>query len=343
MKSAICEEPRKIVIKNVEEPKYKQDEVLIKVKSAGISRLDFLTYMGKYPKAKYPIVLGHELSGEIVAVGKKVINLEIGDEVVIEPLLSCEKCDPCLSGKHSLCQDASILGFDANGAFSEYVAVKSSFAHIKSETISLDEATLITSLASSIHAVKQAEISIGDQVVILGAGYTGLITLQVVRLSGASAIIMDEDSERLHFAADLGADYVLSPSSSDAEELIMALSKNDGIGFLFDCMGDPEYYGKAINMLCKNGKIVVMEYTGNNLDQLPLADILANEITLIGSTIHCNNFQTAIELVNSGSVNLNSIISNKYEFNEISEAFEELSGEPKDIIKAIIKFEAEED
>jgi 2-desacetyl-2-hydroxyethyl bacteriochlorophyllide A dehydrogenase len=342
MKAAVCEEPRKIVIKNVEEPKLKDDEVLVKVKSAGISRSDVLAYMGMYPKVKYPIILGHEFSGEIATVGKKVADLDYGDEVIVEPLLSCGECDSCLSGNHNLCRSVSMLGFHIPGAYAEYVTVKASLVHRKDETMSFDEATLIGPLASSIHAIKQAGISIGDQVVILGAGGVGLIALQIAKLAGASVIIMDEDSERLHFAADLEADYVISPSSDDAKELIMAVTKDKGVSFIFESTGDPKNLVKAVDLVCKGGKIIMMELIENSLDLLPLNEIILNEITLMGSVTHCKDFPLAIELVNSGSVNVNSIVSLYYEFDEIPKAFEILSQKSNEIIKAMIKFDAEE-
>jgi len=209
--------------------------------------------------------------------------------------------------------------------------------------MSPDEAAIIAPLASSIHAIKQAGISIGDLAVIFGARCNGLLALQVAKLAGASVIIMDEDSERLHLAADLGADYVLSPSSGDSKELIMAFTKSKGVKFMFDCTGSSASLMKMVDMMCKGGKIVFMEWTGNDLDQMPLTDIMAKGISLIGSSWDCGHFSTAIELANNGSVNLNSIASHDYEFNEIPVAFDEFSKETSDMIKAIIKFKAEED
>jgi len=287
--------------------------------------------------------LGSDFCGEIAAVGKNVKELEIGDKIIAEPLISCDKCDSCLSGRQNLCQNKKMLGLHTQGALAEYIAVKASSVHRKHENMSNDEAVLIAPLASSIHAIKQAGISIGDLVVILGAGFVGLIALQVARLAGASVIIMDEDSERLHLSADLGADYVLSPSSNDAKELIMAFTKNEGVRFMLDCTSDPTRLAKSIDMLCNGGKIVLMEWTGNNLGQLPLTDIMAKGINLTGSGINYGYFQTAIELVNNGSVNLNSIVSHNYEFREISVAFDELSKGTSDMIKAIIKINNQPD
>ena len=105
MKAAVCEEPRKIVIKDMQEPRPGEGEVLIKVKSAGISASDVLAYMGLHPDVNYPIILGHELSGEIAAVGKEVNDLSEGDEVIVEPLMPCEECQSCISGKYNLCKD----------------------------------------------------------------------------------------------------------------------------------------------------------------------------------------------------------------------------------------------
>jgi 2-desacetyl-2-hydroxyethyl bacteriochlorophyllide A dehydrogenase len=339
MKAAVCEEPRKIIIKDVQEPRPGEGEVLIKVKSAGISASDVLAYMGLHPDVNYPVILGHELSGEIVAVGREVNDLSEGDEVIVEPLMPCEECQSCISGKYNLCKDMMMLGYNVQGAYAEYVVAKASMVFSKYDSLSYSEAILVEPLARAIHAVKQAGISIGDNVVIIGATSTGLLTLQIAKRAGAVVVITDTVAERLHFAADLDADYALP--TDDAKELVMALTKDIGARFVIECTGKPQNLEKSTDLVSKGGTIVMMELIGNRLVQLPLTKIVTDEIKLLGSMTYCRDFPIAIDLADSRAVNLKSIISHEYELSNINEAFENLSEDNDDMIKAVINFPEE--
>jgi len=338
MKSAICKEPRNIIIEEIEPPKIDENEVLVKVRSAGISALDVLAYMGLYPAIYYPITLGHQFSGEVSAIGKKVDNVAIGDKVIVEPLMPCKKCQSCLSGNQNLCQNLKMMGYNISGAFSEYVSANASLVYRKDEDLSFEEACLIEPLAVSIHAVKEVGIGIGDVVVIMGAGSTGLLTLQSAKRSGALVVVMDKIIDRLHFAADLGADYVINPSASDASEFIMALTKGAGAAYVLECTGDPFYLEKAFDFVCAGGTVAMIEPLGNKPVQLPLTTITMNGVKLMGFTTYIGELSIAIDFVNSGAISLNSIISHRFSLPNIGEAFEKLAQGDEDIIKAVINF-----
>ncbi|MEK7398627.1 MAG: alcohol dehydrogenase catalytic domain-containing protein [Candidatus Poribacteria bacterium] len=338
MKSAICKEPRNIIIEEIEPPKIDENEVLVKVRSAGISALDVLAYMGLYPAIYYPITLGHQFSGEVSAIGKNVDNVAIGDNVIVEPLMPCKKCQSCLSGNQNLCQNLKMMGYNIPGAFSEYVSANASLVYRSDKDLSFEEACLIEPLAVSIHAIKEIGVGIGDVVVIMGGGSTGLITLQSAKRSGASAVVMDKIMDRLHFAADLEADYVINPSVNDASELVMAITKGAGSAYVLECTGDPFYLEKAFDFVCSGGTVAMIEPLGNKPIQLPLATITMNGIKLIGFTTYVGDLSIAIDLVNSGAINLNSIISHRFSLSNIGEAFEKLSQCQEDIIKAVINF-----
>jgi len=336
MKAAVCEEPRKITIKDIQEPRPGEGELLIKVKSVGISVLDVLAYMGLHPDITYPMILGHEFSGEVAAIGKNVDDLSEGDEVIVEPLIPCEECHFCVSGRYNMCKNLIMLGYNAQGAFAEYVVAKASMVYGKDDSLSYGEAVLIEPLSRAIHAIKQAGVSIGDTVVIIGAGSTGLLTLQIAKRSGAVVIITDTLTERLHFAADLDADYALP--TDDAKELVMALTKGIGARFVIECTGKPQNLEKSTDLVSKGETIIMMEPIGNKLVQLPLTKIVTDEIKLLGSMTYCRDFPIAIELADSRAVNLNSIISHEFELSNIGDAFEKLSEDQEDITKAVINF-----
>lgn len=338
MKSAICKGPHNIIIEEMEPPAINENEVLVKVRSAGISALDVLVYMGLHPAIYYPIILGHQFSGEVSAIGKKVDDVAIGDKVIVEPLMPCKKCQSCLSGNQNLCQNLRMMGYNIPGAFSEYISANASLVYHKDESLSFEEACLIEPLAVSIHAIKKIGTGIGDVVVVMGAGSTGLLALQSAKRSGASVVVMDKITDRLHFAADLEADYVINPSASDASEFIMAITKGAGAVYVLECTGDPFYLEKAFDFVCAGGTVAMIEPIGNKPIQLPLTTITMNGIRLMGFTTYVGEFSVAIDLVNSGAISLNSIVSHRFSLSNIGEAFEKLSQDQEDMIKAIINF-----
>jgi len=338
MKAAVLKEQFKFVIQETEMPRIKADEVLIKVKSAGICSSDVKAYMGIHPEIKYPVILGHEFSGEIAAAGKEVKHLQVDDEVIAEPLFPCNKCRACVSGKYNLCNEQKMIGQNIPGAFAEYVIAKGSMTYPKDGFLSFDEAALIETLATAVHAVKRSRIGIGDTMVILGAGSVGLLCLQVAKRSGATVLIADMDQEKLHLAADLDADYVISPGTGDLQEMVLALTNGYGANIIMDCAGTKDSLRQTVELACRGGNIVLVGWTGDQADSISLTRVTMDEKNLIGTMNYCHDFPIAIDLANSGYVNLKSIITHEFELSQIPEAFSKLSGKDHSIIKAVINF-----
>jgi L-iditol 2-dehydrogenase len=344
MRAAVCEGSRKISIIDVNLPVLNSDEALIKVKAAGISGQDVKAYQGTHPAVIYPIILGNEFSGEVVALGEDVEEVNIGDGAIVEPLFNCGKCPACLAGDYNLCSELVMIGYQTHGSFAEYTIAKASMLHLKDELLSFEEAALIGPLAVAVHAVKRAGISVGDTVAILGSGAIGLFTLQVARKAGAKVIVTDVIDEKLHLAASLGADYVLNANTSDPRELMMAITQDRGADIVMECAGTPQTIAQTVTLVRKGGTIVMIGWTGNESDQMSLTRITTGEINLLGSATYCRDFPTAIELAVSGDVNFSSIISHEFELSQVGVALEELSEDQSEIIKAIVSFpeEAEE-
>ena len=343
MKAAVCEEPRKISIIDVNLPVLNSDEALIKVKAAGISGQDVKAYQGTHPAVIYPIILGNEFSGEVVALGEDAEDVNMGDGVIVEPLFNCGKCPACLAGDYNLCSELVMIGYQTHGSFAEYTIAKASMLHRKDESLSFQEASLIGPLAVAVHAVKRAGISVGDTVALLGSGAIGLFTLQVARKAGAKVIMTDVIDEKLHLAASLGADYVLNANTTDPRELVMAITRDRGADVVMECVGTPQTIAQTVTLVRKGGTIVMVGWTGSESDHIPLTMITTGEISLLGSAAYCRDFPTAIELAISGDVNFSSIISHQFELSQVGEALEELSGDQTDIIKAMVSFPEEEE
>jgi len=343
MKAAVCMEPGEIIIRDVAEPALDADEVLVKVRASGICGADVKAYLGKHPAMFYPMILGHEFSGEIVAMGADVESFEIDDAVIVEPLFPCGECSACLAGDYNLCGKLAMLGYQAPGSFAEYALAKAAMVYPKDKSLPFEEAALIEPLAVALHAVKRARIGIGDVVVILGAGAIGLLAVQMAKKAGATVLATDISGEKLHLAADLGADYVMNAETGDQQELVMAMTKDRGADVVMECAGTPETIIQMINLIRAGGTVVTVGWTGDELDQVPLTKITINEINLLGSSIYCRDFPTAIDLAVSRDVNLNCLISHVYELDEVGRALEELSQDRNEIIKGIVKFPEQDD
>ena len=342
MKAAVCKEPRKIIIKETQMPGAGPGEVLVKVKSSGICGSDVRVYKGMHPEVIYPVTLGHEFSGEIAALGKGVEDFEIGDGVIVDPLFPCNECPACLAGNYNQCNELIMIGYQIPGAFAEYVVARSSSLYLKGE-LSFHEAALVEPLAVAVHAVRRARIDVGDIVAVLGMGGVGLPTIQVAKMAGATVIGTDVSTEKLHLAADMGADYVVNADVSDLHELLMAMTHDRGADVVIECAGTPRTLVQAVELARKGGAVVVAGWTGNEVDQIPMTEIVMNEISLLGSAAYCHDFPTAVELAVSGKVNLNGMISHEFEFSEVNAAFEKLCSEDNEIIKAIVRLPEQED
>ena len=338
MKAAVCEGPRNISIRDVKIPEPYPDEVLVEVKASGICGSDTRAYLGKDPKVVYPVILGHEFSGDVVALGKDVEDFKIGDSVIVEPLFLCGECPACLAGNYNLCGELIMSGHQVHGSFAEYAIAKAALLYPKDESLSFSEAALVEPLAIAVHAVKRAEISIGDTIAILGTGSIGLLTIQVAKKAGATVVATDVSADKLHLAADLGADYVMNADAGNTGELVMAMTKNRGADVVIECAGTPQTLIQTVELVRSGGTIVIVGWTGNELDRISLTKIAMNEINLRGSVLYCRDFPTAIELAVSRSINLGWMISHEFELSEVGKAFEELSKDRHEIIKGIVKF-----
>ncbi len=342
MKAAVCEGPRKISIKDVRIPMPGPGEALIKVEASSICGSDVRAYLGMHPDVVYPVILGHEFSGQVAALGEGVEDFQIGDSVIVEPLFPCRECPVCMAGDYNLCDDLVMAGFQVPGSFAEYAMARTAMLYPKDESLSFDEAALVEPLAVAFHAVKRAGVSIGDTVVVMGVGGVGLLTVQVARKAGAKVIATDVSSDKLHLAANLGADYVANAHTVNLQELLMAVTGERGADVVIECAGTQETLARTVELVRRGGTIVMVGWTGNELDQLPLTKVTMSEINLLGSAIYCRDFPGAIELAVSKEVDLNSMISHEFELSELGDALEELSREGHEVIKAMVRTVEEE-
>ena len=244
-----------LVIADVATPEIRPDEVLIRVRRAGICGTDLHIYdwdEWSQSRIRPPLVLGHEFMGEVVEVGALVDNVEVGQRVSAEGHLVCGHCELCRTGKAHVCRETQIIGVDRDGAFAEYVSIPASNIIPIPPSISDDHAALFDPLGNAFHTVLHTEVA-GRIVAVTGCGPIGLFAVGIARAAGASTVVaVEPGADRRALAEKMGAHACLDPASDDVEAEIAELSRGYGADVVCEMSGHPSGIETAFR-ICRNG------------------------------------------------------------------------------------------
>ncbi|MGL5860686.1 MAG: NAD(P)-dependent alcohol dehydrogenase [Phycicoccus sp.] len=289
-------------------------EVLVQVASVGVCGSDVHYYrhgrIGPYV-VESPLVLGHEASGRIVAVGDRVDPARVGQRVAIEPQRPCRVCDFCREGAYNLCPRMEFYATPpVDGAFCEYVVIDDDFAYEVPDSISDHAAALMEPLSVGIAAAQKGGIGVGDVVLIAGAGPIGIITAQVARAFGAADVVVaDIDPGRRELAATYGV-RVVDPAGESTESL--------GAQVFVDASGAVPAILNGIRSVRAGGTVVLV----GSADEIPLSvpDIAMREVTVTGIFRYTNTWPVARTLLAGGRVELDSLVTHVYGIEQGEEA-----------------------
>lgn len=306
MKCAVLESPGKIRIADMDIPKIKDNEVLVKVQVCGICGSDRHAYCRGHPRIAYPIILGHEFSGTIVDSKSREINA--GDRVVIDPNIACNACDECRSGRRHLCKNLKSIGINMQGAYAEYVAVPLENVYKIPEGLSMEEAAMTEPLACVLHAIDQISIRPGDNCLILGAGPIGLMFAMLFHNFGYNPVIISEISEeRLKFAKKYGTAF--NPENMNIRDMMKDQSI-DGFNIIIDAAGNVKALEEAISIMAPAGKLMVFAlYPEDVTPKLSLAMIYKKEISIFSDFTNPYTMKRALNLISSGTIDIRSLIT----------------------------------
>ena len=336
MKGAFFEEPHIVKIRDdLEKPKIKNDEVLVKVKYCGICGSDLESYeTGALGLAG--IIFGHEFSGDIVEIGDKVKKMKIGSRVTANPNIPCLKCYWCKNNQENLCKGLKGLGTTVNGAMAEYINVKASQIHLLPDNLSYEEGALIEPLSVAIYAVRKSGFRLGQNAVVIGAGSIGLCTIQILCAAGASNIIVIEPLEsKQDLALKLGANNVLTPENWLN---VNKLTKKLGADHIFDCVSLPETFMNAMKYVIKGGTITIIGIHVEPFELKGLLQLILKNIKIQGVYAYDNvEFKTAIRLLEQKKVNVNPMITKRIKLDEVPNAFKNLSKPKHNDIKILVE------
>jgi L-iditol 2-dehydrogenase len=318
-------------------PAINSNELLVKVKSSGICGSDVMEW---YRIKKAPLVLGHEISGDIVEVGKNVEKFKVGDRVFVSHHVPCNNCCFCLNDQHTLCDTLHSTNFYPGG-FSEYLRVPEinidNGTYILPKEISYDEGVFIEPLACVIRGMRIAGMVPNKSVMIIGSGIAGLLHLKLAKLLGASKVISTDINEfRLKFAEKIGSDSVIDARENVTEKL---KKFNDGklADFVFLCTGVTAAVRQAIDSVDRGGTLMFFAPVEPGIDiPFPLFDLWKKEVKMLSTYAGApRDLEEAIKLISTKKINVKDMISHKLPLTEIKKGFR-LVTEAKNSIKVII-------
>jgi 2-desacetyl-2-hydroxyethyl bacteriochlorophyllide A dehydrogenase len=339
MKQAIMVAPSQIELRDVPVPAPGPGEVRLKIYRIGVCGSDVHVYHGRHPFTRYPVVQGHEFSGEVEAVGPGVTDLRLGVKVTALPQIVCGACRPCRRGEYHICDHLRVQGFQAPGCAQELWVTKAEKILPLPETISYDQGALVEPTAVAVHAVSRIGDLAGCRAVVLGAGPIGNLVAQVARTEGAEVLIVDLSSFRLDAAKSCG---ISATSNAAAEPLDQAMARTFGeAGFdvAFECVGAEATVDAAICHLQKGGALVIVGVFGMK-PQVNLGLVQDRELKIYGTLMYRReDYTRAIELIASAQIATAPLISRHFPLREYAQAYQFIESQGNKALKVFIDLE----
>ncbi|MGO8692581.1 MAG: zinc-dependent alcohol dehydrogenase [Rectinemataceae bacterium] len=342
MKAAVFEKPDVISIKQVPVPVIGDDEALIKVKFTGICGTDWSIYTGKYSADKLPLIAGHEFSGVVEEVGRKVVGFKPGDRVTADINMSCGHCFYCKQGQKLLCPEFHQLGIHVDGSYAEYVKAPWTQMHKIPDKLGFLEGAFIEPVSCVIHNVKAMKAELASSVAVIGCGL-GILHGALAHLRGcAPVIVIGDNKKRLDIAKKMGADYTINVKEvADVVAEVKKLTHGRGADYVVEAVGNTATYEQAFRMVRDGGTVSAFGITGDK-DTMPLRtfDLVLHEKKVTGSCAGVGNDWTdALTLIEHGRIDPKHMFSMIVPLEELETALKELRTNP-DLIKVFVSAEA---
>jgi L-iditol 2-dehydrogenase len=336
MRVSVLKAAGDLAVEERPEPEPGPHEVLVRVASVGVCGSDVHYFehgrIGSYV-VEEPLVLGHEASGEVVAIGSSVSRLTVGQRVSIEPGVPDFECEQCLAGRYNLCVGMRFYATPPiDGAFAELVTVHEQFAHPVPDALSDDAAALLEPLSVGLWACRKAGVGAGSRVLVTGAGPVGLVAAQAaLALGAASVAVTDVNPHRLALALDLGVTSALDVTSASASEQL----RGSDVDVLLECSGHPAATADAIRAVAPAGTVVLVGMGGDEAS-LPVSRIQERELTLTGTFRYAHTWPAAIALAASGRVQLDLLVTGHYGLDQVREALTASRTDPRAVKPMVV-------
>jgi L-iditol 2-dehydrogenase len=308
MRALVYEGPWQMPLREIDAPEPGSEDVLVRVEAVGVCGSDVHGFTGSTGRRTPGIVMGHEFSGTITAVGPGVTGHAPGERVIVQPLGTCGACAMCLAGRPNVCQNRTMLGMTYHGAYAEAVRVPQRQLYAMPAGLSWEHGALVEPLAVALHAVNQTPLSLMESVVIVGAGPIGLLALLAARLKGAGTIVVtDRSAHRLALARELGADLAVNVAEQDPVAAVRELTGGAGAHAAIEAVGITPTVQQALAVTRIGGHVT---WIGNSAPEVTLnmQQVVTREITIHGVYGFNAEFGQAIEALSGGRLNVAPLI-----------------------------------
>jgi L-iditol 2-dehydrogenase len=285
--------------------------------------------------------MGHEAAGIVASVGSQVRKISEGDRVTFDSTVFCGVCSFCRRGEINLCDNRNVLGVSCGdyrraGAFAEFVAVPERIVHLLPESLGFPQAAMLEAVSVALHAVSLSQVKAGQTGLVLGAGMIGLLTMQALRVAGCSNVyIADVDTTRLKLATSLGATAVLLATGSDLATQISDLTKGQGVDLALEAVGINDTVSAAVNCVRKGGTVTLIGNISAEVT-LPLQKVVTRQIRMQGSCASAGEYPQAIELVSSGQIQVQPLITAIAPLEDGPRWFERLYSREPNLMKVVL-------
>ncbi len=332
MKSCVLESPGKLKFadNSIEDPP--DDGILVKTMACGICGTDFHAYKGEHKAIEYPIVLGHEVSGIVYKTGKNIKNFKKNDRVAINPNITCGYCENCKSGNENFCENMRSVGINYPGGYSEYVTVPEKVVYKIPDEMSFEAAALAEPVSCIVHAFETANIPLGGSAVILGTGFIGLTFLQILKGMGYYPVyVMGRNKFRNELAKKYGADKIFENMDG-----LMQSSIVNNASLVIETTGSNDILKKTPDVVSPSGKIFAFAvYPPYENVEMDANKIYSKEISIFGDFINPYTMRKAINLIQSGLIDVNGMEDLKVDLDNADKIF---TAQTKKFIKPLIVF-----
>lgn len=342
MKALMLTEYKKLELTDTAVPEVGPRELLVRVRACGICGSDIHGWDGSSGRRIPPLIMGHEAAGEVAAVGSDVRRFRIGDRVTFDSMISCGECPYCRRGEINLCDNRKILGvscgdYRRHGAFAEYVAVPEHIAFHLPAGLAYHHAAMVEPVSVAVHAVDLTPIRLGDTAVVVGSGMIGLLVIQTLRLAGCQRIYaVDLDDDRLRIACQLGATKSFNSSKVDAVDAIRQETGGHGCDISMEVVGNTPAVRTAVQAVRKGGHVTLVGNITANVE-FPLQSVVTREITVHGSCASAGEYPQCIDLLASGAIQVDPLITARAPLEQGHSWFERLYAHEPGAMKVFLE------
>ncbi|MFO8064010.1 MAG: alcohol dehydrogenase catalytic domain-containing protein [Spirochaetia bacterium] len=337
MLQAVSKGAGEIACHEVPVPEIRDNQLLLQIKRIGICGSDMQILHGKHAYMTFPLVQGHEVSARVAKVGGAVSGFSEGDKVTVEPLVTCGTCRPCRDGHYNVCENLGVIGVHEDGMATEYYAIDADKVLKLDPKTSYDRGALVEPTAVASAAIRRAGGVEGKKVAVLGAGVIGNLVAQVAKSSGAdSVMITDVQETRLERATRCGIDYAANMVKTDLDTAVAAHFGPEKADVILDCAGVKTTIEQALSA-ARGGTSIVVVANFKEAIPLEIQKLQRREVDLVGVMVYRRlDFERAVDLIDSGKINSDELITHHFPLCEFEEAFQFIDEHQREVIKVLL-------